>query len=188
MRTASLVRASLAAGLIAIVLAAATGASACFPLPVLSVQPRASGPAGARVTVSGVDMGEGATEVRWNAIDGPLLGRGGVDTFNVEVTIPQAADGVYAIVALARRTDDSIGVKVVTPFQVGADAGPRAGAEPPSAAAGTSAHSSPTASLSTAATVGLALGGLAVALVGGVAGAALTRGRHAGPGPPPDTT
>jgi len=170
--------------LVVVTLLAATGAWACFPLPVLSVQPRASGPAGTLVTVEGVDFGGGvASEVRWNAIDGPLLGRGSSDRFSIPVTIPQAGDGVYAIVALVRKTDDSVGVKAVAPFQVSSSTG--GDSVEPVKPVDAPRSSSSTSGLSTGATAALALLGGGLALAGGVVGAFLARRRRpAAPQPP----
>lgn len=172
--------AAVAASMLAITLTGSRGAWACFPFPVLSVQPRASGPAGAQVTVEGVDFGDGATEVRWNAIDGPLLGHGSAERFSASVTIPQAEAGVYSIVGLARKTDGSVGVKAVTPFEVSSGAGvPTVAGSSPASSPGLRGATSSTADLSTTAIAGLLLGGLAVSLAGGIGGAYLfTRRRR----------
>lgn len=180
--------AAVAVAVAAATAAVATGAWACFPLPVLSVQPRASGPVGAQMTVEGVDFGEGVgTEVRWNALDGPLLGRGPNDRFRVPVTIPAAEDGTYVIVALSRRVDGSVGVKAAAAFQV--ESNLPTGPAPPAAdrAADGDAAPGPT-KLSTAAIAGLALTGGALFTVGGVAGACLARRKRAPSKKPPAGT
>lgn len=172
-----LARISAAVVVVAVTVAGAAGAWACFPLPLLTVQPQASGPVGAQVTVDGVDFGEGvSTEIRWNAVDGFLLGNGSSERFSVPVTIPETDDGTYAIVALSRLVDGSIGVKAVTTFQVVSDA---AGKPPPSTASSLSedAASSPSPTLSTAAAAGLALTGGAVFVSGVLGGALLSRRR-----------
>lgn len=174
MRLVVLMRVLVIGGLAAVMLGAASGASACFPLPLLTVEPQSSGVVGARVTIEGVDFGEGPTEVRWNAIDGPILGRGSADSFMVAVTIPAAGDGVYGIVALARRVDGSVGVKAVTPFLVtsgGGSTGPGSLSSPERSSAAP-------ASSSTGWPVGVIVGGLAVLVIGSLGGVVLVRRRR----------
>jgi hypothetical protein len=135
---------------------------------------------GAQVKVDGVDFGDGSTEVRWNAIDGPLLGHGSAERFSVAVTIPQAEPGVYAIVGLARRTDGSVGVKAVTPFQISAGAGAAdpggpGGSAPVAVAPHPSSTSDPPSGPAVAA---FAAAGLALLIAGGLGGAYLAGRRR----------
>ncbi len=170
------VRVSMIVALVAVTVAGANGAWGCFPLPVLTVQPRASGPGGTQVTVEGVDFGEGVeSEIRWNAIDGPLLARGSRGAFSVSVTIPQVDDGDYAIVAFSRLVDDSVGVKAATTFRI--DSRATVGRSPTSAVT-TDRSSSTSDALSPAATAALALIGGAVFVAGGLGGAFLSRRRR----------
>ena len=76
---------------------------ACEPQPYLLIRPRASGAAGAEVTVDGRLFDNGKRiELRWNATDGPLLGTAQTADFAVPVTIPQAPIGLYTLVAVTR--------------------------------------------------------------------------------------
>lgn len=172
MKVQSRKRAVMAISLLALPVGGASWASACVPVPLISLQPRASGPAGAQVKVDGIDFAGGVTEVRWNALDGPLLARGSAGNFTVSVTIPPAEDGFYSIVALVRMPDASVGVKAVTPFQVTAGA-PRVSA--PGLKAPTDRPSAPSTSVSRAVPAGLAAGALAGFFAGGVGAVLLTR-------------
>lgn len=89
---------------------------ACAPQPMLSVQPRASAAPGTQVTVEGTNF-EGQVELRWNGLDGALLASS-TGAFVVTIATPEAPDGLYALVALERKQDGSIGGVARTPFQV----------------------------------------------------------------------
>ena len=160
------VRYLIAFGLAALAVGASSRAWACFPYPVVSVQPQASGPSKTEVTVSGVDFETNKVEVRWNALDGPMLGTGQGPNFSVPVTIPEAEDGLYTLFALSRAADDSIVFKSAAVFQITSSGATRPAARAavppsPSASASSSDDSSPPVGLLVAGGLGLvALGGL----------------------------
>lgn len=81
---------------------------ACIPYPIITVGPRSSGPAGADISVSGVSFAPGQIEVRWNAIDGPVIGTASDPDFSVDATVPEVPEGMYAIVALTRDGDGGV--------------------------------------------------------------------------------
>lgn len=104
-------RVKIRLALLAAALSASLWASfawACVPYPLLTVGPRSSGPVGTDVKVSGVSFAPGQIEVRWNAIDGPVLGTAGDPDFSLNAKIPQADEGMYAIVALTRDGDGGV--------------------------------------------------------------------------------
>lgn len=170
-------------GLAVTTLAWAAAAWACFPLPLVTVAPQASGAAGDEVTVNGVDLGAGAIELRWNALDGALLGRGSGPNFSIPVTIPDAPDGVYVIVALTREANGSVGVKAAAEFQIGSAAAAEPGARVPTPP---HARESDSNGSSTERTDGLSPGGTAALvagslLTGGLAGGLISRRRAVQP-------
>lgn len=72
---------------------------ACGPQADMRVQPT-SGPAGSEATVQGAGFPENApVEVRWEAINGQLLGTAQGPDFSMAVTIPEVGEGTYTIVA-----------------------------------------------------------------------------------------
>lgn len=166
-----------AIGVVATTLAWAAAAWACFPLPLVTVAPQASGAAGDEITVNGVDLGAGAIEVRWNAVDGPLLGRGTGPNFSIPVNVPDVPDGVYVIVALTREPSGSVGVKAAAEFQVssagsgGTSVSSPPGAQEPDSTDGSSERQDV---LSTTGTAALVLGCL---VAGGLGGALVSRRR-----------
>ncbi|HUP68633.1 MAG TPA: hypothetical protein VM142_02340 [Acidimicrobiales bacterium] len=100
------------------VLALAAGQSwACVPQPLLSIKPDASGPASSEVLVEGNSV-PGAVEVRWNALDGPMLARPTGPNFSSAVTIPRADEGLYAIVVIGRAPDGSVSATGRAAFEV----------------------------------------------------------------------
>lgn len=102
-------RVQLFLGLVlAAVLATAGAGAACVPQPLLLVQPAASGSPGAKLTAMGTTFGTGPAEVRWNALDGPLLGTGTGPDFSVELTVPDVPDGLYTLVGIARSSGGGI--------------------------------------------------------------------------------
>jgi len=87
---------------------AAGGAWACtVQAPIIGVSPAAA-PERALVTVAGSRMVLGAdgnrqVEIRWQSVDGPVLGTGDVDAdgrFSAEVAVPTAAPGIHSLVAV----------------------------------------------------------------------------------------
>ncbi len=86
-------------GALVALLAAASLAWACVPAGNLTVAPK-SGPAGSSATasLSGFPPGE-PIEIRWNALDGKVLGNGTAPT--VPFAVPaDAAPGTYIVVAM----------------------------------------------------------------------------------------
>lgn len=124
--------AAAAAVLVAVLGVITSAAYACVPVPLVFVRVVAGSQPGDVVAVTAARMGNGTTELRWNALDGPLLGTGPGGDFQAEVTIPQVAPGVYVVVALARGQDGAIGAVAAAPVQVTGpppiDAGSRASA------------------------------------------------------------
>lgn len=86
---------------------AAAGAFACVVQPVMSIAPRASGPAGSRVTVTGQGF-VGPVELRWNTFTGARVGSAQGPSFAVPVVIPRQSSGLYALIALGRGPDGSV--------------------------------------------------------------------------------
>lgn len=118
-RKVVMARVALIAGLTLGVSTAAGLAWACVPQPrLITVQPRASGPAGSEVTVASLGFDPGRAEVRWNAADGDLLASAEGPDFSVPVKIPEAPDGVYHVVVLARSPGGEIGNTASVSFQV----------------------------------------------------------------------
>lgn len=92
---------------------------ACVPQPnLVTLQPHSSGPQGTEVTVNGVGFDPGSAEVRWNSVDGPLLGEGDGPTFSIPVKIPTATEGLYTVVVLSRQPGGAIGNTGTAAFQV----------------------------------------------------------------------
>jgi len=152
---------------------------ACVPQPLVTVHPQASGSSGSEVTVEGVAMA-GATEIRWNGVDGPRLATTTGTSFSVPVTIPPAGEGLYAIVAFERRPDGSIGSSGSAAFQVTPE--PDRGGEPrssPSTSTPAQAGPSPASSQSAGGGTALAVvGGVVLLALGALGGAVLSRRRR----------
>lgn len=93
-------------GIAVLVAGAATAAGsmawACVPQPYIVVQPRASGPGGAQVEVVGDNFERSTAEIRWNGLNGELLGKANGPTFSVTVTIPDQEQGLYSLLAISR--------------------------------------------------------------------------------------
>lgn len=94
----------LLAGVLTALAAAVVGpaAWACVPQPYLLVEPRSSGPPGTKVEVVGTNFEAGPPEIRWNGIDGTLLGKASSPQFSLTVAIPDDDEGLYALVAVSR--------------------------------------------------------------------------------------
>lgn len=101
---------------------------ACIPQPLVSVDPRASGPAGATVNVVGSNFPSGEVEVRWNSVQGELLGKvsSGGSQVSVSIDIPQTGEGLYALIVFIRSPSGGIGSSARAAFEVTA-AGPGRG-------------------------------------------------------------
>ncbi len=153
-----------------------TGAWACVPQPLISVQPRASGPSGSDVTVEALAV-SGAAEIRWNGVDGPLLATATGPSFSVPVSLPDAPPGLYAIVVFERGADGSVGSSGRAAFQITGDADQSSAVMQP---APPGPPSSPGRSSFAPAPAALALAGAGLVIAGGLGGALLSRrwGRH----------
>lgn len=145
---------------------AAGTAWACIPQPLLTVQPQAFGPPGAKVKVTGLNFGNFPVELRWNGFDGERLQTVNGPEFTADVTIPAAPDGIYVVLGVPRAVDGSVaGTVPAAVFQVTAS-GVR-GPEQASAGTGPKAREpSPSISKASAAVggAGLLALGLAVGL------------------------
>jgi hypothetical protein len=109
---------ALAATVLVVVLGGAV-ALACVPQAYLvTLRPNSSGPAGSEVTVNGFNLDQGPAEVRWNGVDGPLLGQAEGPNISVPVTIPGVSTGLYAVVVISRQPSGGIGNTATVPFQV----------------------------------------------------------------------
>lgn len=161
--------------LLVITLTTMSTAWACVPQPALSVQPLGSGPPGSRLTIEGANFDGGRVELRWNGLDGPLLGSGTGGSFTVPITIPDVPDGLYTLVALERRQDGSVGGVARAPFQLGRSTGSASTSTLPPAGVGDDQDSTSTVF---PVTLGVPAA-IAVLLVGAVAGAAIGRRRRA---------
>jgi hypothetical protein len=92
---------------------------ACVPQAnLVTLSPRSSGPSGTEVTVEGLGLDPGPVEIRWNEADGPLLGEGSGPNLSVPVTIPDAPEGLYIVVLLARQPGGGVGNTARAAFQV----------------------------------------------------------------------
>lgn len=162
-------------GLLVLTLAVASGRSwACVPQPFLLVQPRSSGPSGSQVTVQGQNMAGGRVELRWNALDGPLLGTAEGPSFSVPVTIPDQSTGLYVVVALERLPDGSFGSLARAEFAIPAEGTP---ATPPAHSA-SSGNDGGGGTVTTAVAVTLTLAGAIALFMAGAVWSA-SRRRHA---------
>lgn len=149
----------------------------CVPQPLVSVQPRASGPPGSEATVVALAV-DGAAEIRWNSVDGLKLGTARGPQFSVPVIIPDVADGVYTLIVVERKPDGGLGSSGSAAFQV-----VRSGSSSPTTTAA-SATTTPTATggepapASASDGVPVALAGAAGLIVGSAGGVALSRRRR----------
>lgn len=175
-----------------IVLLGAGIAWACIPQArLVSLRPVSSGPPGMSVTVDGLALDGGPNEVRWSSPDGPKLASATGPNFSVSVTIPDVPVGLYGLYVISRLRDGSIGNAASAAFQVTAPGGQDAVDTPPGRSSpGTSevgtgiGHDDPKSSSSSsgpgaAATASVGGAGL---VVGGLAGALITRRRKVGTG------
>ncbi len=105
---ARLGRLTVIAGLLLVVVSGGSLARACLPQPLISLQPKSSGPPGAEITVNARTINDRA-EIRWNAPDGPLLGTATGPAFSVPITIPDVPRGLYTLVVIERQPDGGLG-------------------------------------------------------------------------------
>lgn len=160
----------------AIAVGVALPAWACVPQPLVTIEPAASGPAGSEVTVEGVAL-NGRVEVRWNAIDGPLLATGSGPEISAAVAIPSVSPGLYSVVVVEREPGGGLGSSGRAAFLVTGDGGPGGGvAEEEAAGPGDSGDAVPDQRSASVPVGGLVAGGAGLFAVGVLAGVAL-RGR-----------
>lgn len=149
--------------------AAGSAAWGCVPQPYIVVQPRASGPAGAQVEVVGDNFERGTAEIRWNGLDGELLGKTNGPTFSLTVTIPDHAAGLYSLLAISRGAQGEVGSVVRAAFSLTSVDQPVVDEPRPTSPTGGQSEDS-----SSSAVPGMVVGGALVA-AGGAAGAAMVR-------------
>jgi len=91
-----------------IALSLASVAWACTSQPRIFALGSHDAPPGSDVRVSGQAVApQGAVEVRWNGVEGPVLAQATADangSFSVVARIPEATPGVYTIIAVAGGT------------------------------------------------------------------------------------
>lgn len=167
--------------LVAVVFCTGGLAWACVPVPqaLTSLAPSSSGPPGAEVTVNGLGYDEGPIEVRWNGVGGQRLASTNGPNFSVPVTIPDAMEGLYAIVVVSRAPDGSIGSAGSAAFQVVL---PEEGSAGASVAAPPGGEDRFSPAIASPLTVPLAMvAGASLVALGALGGAALA-GRRRRPG------
>lgn len=169
------VAALAATWLAALAVTAISPAWACMPQPLVTLQPRASGPAGSKLTVEATSV-TGTSEIRWNALDGPQLAAGVGPNLSQPITIPPAPDGLYTVLVLERRPDGSVGSTGRAAFLIGAaPAGTGAGS------GGAGINPTSTRRSSPLGYPLVAAGGLGLVALGAAGGAVAARRRSAGP-------
>lgn len=168
---------TLAFGAALACVALSASAWACIPQPMITLQPRASGPPGSRVKVSGLNYGDGTVELRWNAMDGERLQTARGPVFETDITVPAVPAGLYVVLGIPRTPDGSVtGTVAVAAFDVVADGA--AGATPSVPQA--QPHSGHSDALSVTATSAVA-GGLSLVAIGLGVGILVSRRRQAVP-------
>ena|GEM_PF-6143488 len=85
---------------LAVALGAMGFAWACNPNPWIKLDPEA-GISGTQVTVTGDLLKESRVELTWQSYDGPVLGEATGPKFSLTITIPEAEDGSYLVLAQA---------------------------------------------------------------------------------------
>lgn len=167
----------MALGLLTLGLIAVSPAAACLPQArLVTVLPLSSGPSGSHVRVEGVgfDPAPNTVDVRWNSSDGPALATATGPDFAVEVTIPEAPEGLYKIIVLSRSPDGAVGNAGSASFQVTGPAAETGGSSPATQGAPSPARSG----LSGSTLVGFAVGGgIGLVLLGAFGGAYFARPR-----------
>lgn len=99
-------RVNLVVALAALVLVGLAGVAwACTPHATLTPVGIASGPSGSLVPMAGKATTQEAVELRWDGVDGQLVGQVPVSEidggeFATEITVPEVDPGVYSIVAV----------------------------------------------------------------------------------------
>lgn len=104
--------------ILGVLLVSAASLSACVPQPIIWLQPKASGPPGTEVAVSGSSFNADPIEVRWNALDGPQLGGAEGPEFSTSFLVPEAPPGLYVVVALSRDRNGTVSSRATSSFEV----------------------------------------------------------------------
>lgn len=163
----------------ALILGLQIAAWACIPqAKLVTVQPRSSSPAGSEVTINALGLDAGRAEIRWNAPDGKVLATATGPNFSAPLTIPDAPEGLYALVVLSRQADGSVGNTATASFQVGGSAGP--GGQPAESpfAGGRPESKPPKAPSASPSRLAMAVVVLAALALGALGGARLGPGRR----------
>lgn len=96
-----------------------TAAAVEQPDAFVVVQPQPSGPPGVRVDVVGLGFGPGQrVEIRWDGVDGQLLGQTVGADFTTQMTVPDASAGLHTLVVLSRDANGLLGTATSTGFLV----------------------------------------------------------------------
>lgn len=99
-----------------------TAAALERPNALVVVQPQPSGPPGVRVDVVGLGFDPGQrVEIRWDGVDGQLLGQTVGPDFTTQMTVPDASSGLHTLVVLSRDANGVLGTATSTGFLVGGD-------------------------------------------------------------------
>lgn len=163
----------VAVGLLTLALGAGGSAWGCVPQPLISLQPRSSGPGGSKVIVDAIAVDPGRVEVRWNGLDGELLATAEGPKFSLPVAIPQVTEGLYTIVVLARDANGAVGSSGRAAFLVTSSSDSSASSSSPPSMVSTPSPP-PSSDVASPALLGMGLG---VAVVGGLIGAAVVRAK-----------
>ena len=107
----------IAFGVLAAMGGGASLAWACTPTPDEIKLSASSGGVGDTVEVTGSRF-YGRVEVRWQTVDGPVLGRSSTSPFTLSVTIPPVPKGVYIINAVVWNDDGTIKQRQKEAFEV----------------------------------------------------------------------
>lgn len=170
-RARRLIACVAASGPIAVAVVGGSTAWACVPQPLITLSPIASGTAGTEVTVNGYSV-NGRAEVRWNALDGPLLATAQGPAFSAPVKIPPAAPGLYTVLVLERGAGGALGSTGQAAFEIISDIPPPPGALQPS-----TTIAAPRSSSTSGPAGAAALGGAAMLTLGAVGGTLAARRR-----------
>lgn len=111
-----------ASAVLAVVSVGISTAWACAAQPLLVIHPQASGASRSTATVIGQAFSN-PVEIRWNALDGPLLARLLPDAPSAQMTIPDVPPGIYAVIGVERVPGGAVGNTARASFQVAAPKG-----------------------------------------------------------------
>lgn len=138
----------------------------CVPTATIWLPHQSFAAPGAQITVEGANF-EQRVELRWNALDGPLLASAPNPSFSVPVTLPDAPNGLYVVVALERAPSGAIGNVARAPVQVVRETA----SSPDTGRAASAPNDGSHSSSSTVAALAVGLAGSVVLLgIGAVAG------------------